>query len=770
MRTFTHLILLLTIVACTWGTVEAQVDSNSLQMDLLTPDDIINPPSQKQTVVSSNRTAQDLRDITYTMHVVTQQEILDNGYNTLVDVLKNVPGIKVSQPGSALDGESFMLRGLYGNYYTKILVNSIPIAPSVTGGMPIGAQLPIRQAERIEIIYGPAGAIYGSDAMAGVINIITKRPDKGVFAQVDISAGSLGYNGLNMMVGGKLGKGKHIMRYNLWGGFSEQDDLNVKYDEDFNYNERTYDPLAFFLDSPEYIGTIDTLGFDELFSSSNYFGSDFSYRGFTLSYQYMSRESHSAIGLSPLAANYTEVGSYFGEQMNRTSLNYQKKVRKLDFTTNISWLKFRMDPNTNIRSVFNFSSPGVKYSYAASDDLFAEQVVSWTPIESLSLVTGLSYKASGNLPYTSFLIEPFVENDYYFFSNENLNVPWKESTEVPGPGEPPRTISLSQDNYLPNPVNFSQASVFGELSYGGEQYRVQLGARYDANSRYGNSFSPRVAGLYKFTNDHILRASVSQANLVPSTFYRYNSLIKTSGSPGPMGEEGQEFFLPQSNTILKNEKLTTAELGMRNYWGKMVSWDVAVFYNQLEDHVSYSVQSSDLTTNPRNTDFIGYANGENAQLLGVQSNLTLKDLIEPIHLNTELFLSYAQGKFGLPSGGEINSWPMQPQFMGQLGITLSPVDALWISVRAHYSGEWISRGIWSEAQLGTDELVEREPFTSADVHVRYKIGRHYQLYSKVINVLNQEYAGIDATGTTFDLRYNPQMGRIVEFGLSFRFN
>ena len=71
-----------------------------------------------------------------------------NGYLTLTDVLKRLPGIRVSQPGSALEGETFLMRGLLGNAYAKILINDLPIKPFLVSGMPIGAQLPIREAYR----------------------------------------------------------------------------------------------------------------------------------------------------------------------------------------------------------------------------------------------------------------------------------------------------------------------------------------------------------------------------------------------------------------------------------------------------------------------------------------------------------------------------------------------------------------------------------------------------------------------------------------------
>ncbi|MCK5168532.1 MAG: TonB-dependent receptor plug domain-containing protein, partial [Bacteroidales bacterium] len=170
-------------------------------------------------VISASRSAKNIEDLPITIYVITHEEIQRNHYTTLADILKYLPGIRVSQPGSGETGEIFQFRGLIGNYYTKILVNNLPIKPTVVNGMPLGAQLPIRQAERIEIIYGPAAAIYGADAVTGVINIITKESDKGTFVRGDILLGS-DYNYINFMVGGKAGKNKNIMQYSFYGSKS----------------------------------------------------------------------------------------------------------------------------------------------------------------------------------------------------------------------------------------------------------------------------------------------------------------------------------------------------------------------------------------------------------------------------------------------------------------------------------------------------------------------------------------------------------------------
>ena len=190
-------------------------------------------------VISASRSAKNIEDLPITIYVITHEEIQRNHYTSLADILKYLPGIRVSQPGSGEAGEIFQFRGLIGNYYTKILVNNLPIKPTVVNGMPLGAQLPIRQAERIEIIYGPAAAIYGADAVTGVINIITKESDKGTFVRGDIYLGN-DYNYTNFMVGGKAGKNKNIMQYSFYGSKSEFNSMNIK-----NTGDNTFNPLHY---------------------------------------------------------------------------------------------------------------------------------------------------------------------------------------------------------------------------------------------------------------------------------------------------------------------------------------------------------------------------------------------------------------------------------------------------------------------------------------------------------------------------------------------
>ena len=149
-----------------------------------------------------------------------------------MDVLKTIPGFRTSQPGNALEGETFLMRGLLGNDHTKILINGIPIKPEAVKSMPIAAQLPIRHAEYIEIVQGPSSATYGSDAMAGVINIVLPEIDRPVFAWADISGETPATTDINLTLGGKAGKGKNVLNYQIFASNQTTSNLYIRYRRD----------------------------------------------------------------------------------------------------------------------------------------------------------------------------------------------------------------------------------------------------------------------------------------------------------------------------------------------------------------------------------------------------------------------------------------------------------------------------------------------------------------------------------------------------------
>ena len=134
--------------------------------------------SLDQVVVTANRVPGKISESAANVSVVTRKEIEQHNYSDIVEALKNVNGVTIMQQGGTgeryarLNGEERILvmidgrrlnlaksSGSYGGYATFDLTN-LPLIDNV---------------ERIEVVKGPASALYGSDAVGGVINIITRK-------------------------------------------------------------------------------------------------------------------------------------------------------------------------------------------------------------------------------------------------------------------------------------------------------------------------------------------------------------------------------------------------------------------------------------------------------------------------------------------------------------------------------------------------------------------------------------------------------------------
>ena len=93
----------------------------------------------------------------------------------VADVLRTVPGFAVSQMGSKGGVTQVRVRGAEGNH-VLVLIDGVPVSEHSTGEFEFG-RLAVANIERIEILRGPQSAFWGSNAMAGVINIVTKAGD-----------------------------------------------------------------------------------------------------------------------------------------------------------------------------------------------------------------------------------------------------------------------------------------------------------------------------------------------------------------------------------------------------------------------------------------------------------------------------------------------------------------------------------------------------------------------------------------------------------------
>jgi len=125
----------------------------------------------KQIIVSASKFKQKLEDLTISTTVIQPDFIDRNNFQTFDEMLRSVPGIQMNLEQPSIRGSSGYSKGTGAR--VLVAVNGIPMYTGDTGEI-IWELIPTTEIERIEIIKGPASSLYGSSAIGGVINIITK--------------------------------------------------------------------------------------------------------------------------------------------------------------------------------------------------------------------------------------------------------------------------------------------------------------------------------------------------------------------------------------------------------------------------------------------------------------------------------------------------------------------------------------------------------------------------------------------------------------------
>jgi outer membrane receptor for ferrienterochelin and colicin len=785
---------ILLVLSC--ATVSAQQATDSIHgniQKLDAGDLIFKQDTAEMNVTSASRSSKRVGELPITIYVVTREEIILNHYNSLIDVLKSLPGVRVSQPGSGELGESFELRGLVGNLYTLILINGLPIKPSGVVGMPVGTQLPIREAERIEVIYGPAAAVYGADAVSGVINIITKEADKGTFVSGNLGLGLLDYRNGDFMVGGKTGKNKNILQYTFYGGLNEVSDVNIKdgYNDAYNplqylqkkgvkYNigGTTYEPLnitesvlrkggiepADFMRENypvNYEGSLTMSDMENLPASSNHLGFQIKYRGVSMSFNNMYRRTHSSLSQSAYLYKYNNPQNYWGDNIRSTTLSYNHEWSpKFMTTTNLSSLVYKMDNNSNFGVAFINNTDQV-YRYAASRDVLFEQMFTVMPSRGLEIMSGLTYQYSGNLPQTNFLESPFKESKYSFFS-----------TKID-------LLDTLTNNFGFNPIVYHNFSVFSQTYYSLKSFRFMGGIRFDNNSHYGMRLSPRLAGLYIMNPRTSFRGSVSFAYKAPASSLAYQSLaVRTGRNPDSL------LYLSIPNPVLAPEQVMAVELGLIKKSKKGFNFNLSLYYNEIRNNIiesdallkNFNLPLAVITSDSATV--LQAVNVKNSvyRLYGLQATFKANDIVKSIHLNGELSLTVARTSYKFPDIFQMvtdslsfSNFKLIPKHNGQLKVSMRPAKNLYVQITSTWSSSWL-RVIIPVKSLYEQLLKDYDGFYSMDIVADYKIGTNINSFIKVTNIFDERYGGPVYSGTNTPLPYNPQTGRSISFGLTYTLN
>lgn len=131
-----------------------------------------------EIVVSATKTEKSIEDAPGSVSVISSEDIEMRNIQTVDEALSEVRGVFSSRKKGLMDSTpNIRVRGFKGDQYTLVLMDGQPLNDAYTGGVEWG-MLPVEDIERIEVIRGAGSALYGGNAMGGVINIITKTPEK----------------------------------------------------------------------------------------------------------------------------------------------------------------------------------------------------------------------------------------------------------------------------------------------------------------------------------------------------------------------------------------------------------------------------------------------------------------------------------------------------------------------------------------------------------------------------------------------------------------
>ncbi len=513
---------------------------------------------QEQVVVTASKTEEQLVNAPAAVSVISTETIQNSPATNIGDLLRAVPGVNVSQVSardvnittrgatSTLSTSQLALvdgRSVYLDFFGMVMWDLVPTNPD--------------EIRQIEVIRGPASAIWGANAMSGVVNVITRSPREvagtGRGTQLTIGAGSF-----NRSVTGVDARGNAVTRDQGAGSLfyvngSHAEAVNDRWAFKLGAGYLTQDPM------PRPPGVIPN-AFNTPYPSFTNEGTqqpkfdarvdrDLANNGGTVSFEGGVAGTQGLIysGIGPF--NIAS-GSTLGYFMTR----YQKGGRRLAFFTNL------LDGNAS--NLLAFTPTGRPLPLDFDTKTFDFEA---NDVKALGTKNVLSY--GGNFRHNTFDI-----------------------SIAPAPGEDSRNeggVYLQDEIFLSNYL------------------RWVVGGRVDKFSSIDNAvFSPRTTLMIKPAADHTFRLSFNRAFRAPSFINNHinttilNQVDLSRVAPIP---QLSPFVFPigaVGNPDLKQETMTAYEIGYTGVVLKRATVTAAAYWNNTKDGIYFTPNGAYTAANP----------------------------------------------------------------------------------------------------------------------------------------------------------------------------
>lgn len=445
----------------------------------------------KLKVTSASKVAQKINEVPSSVYIITGSQIKENGYFTLDEALSELPGFQFRNI-QGINSYIFQ-RGIPNqNNLTLVLIDGVQVNELNSGGFYAGGLYNLSNIDRVEVIYGPSSVAYGTNAVSGVINLITKSA---LEKKAEISA--------------------------LIGSFNTtKSDLNYCYTNEKKTFGISISGMVKKSDKANLKGQAGDNNWTDLM---NNFENDYTFdlkvqsKDFIFGTNYLYRKASTATLWKSVGTDYRDFGTSWNIQFLNNYLKYNKKISdKLAYTAVLYNRNSTVLDNT-VYTVFNNSQIGY---YRPNNLSGLENIVNYEIGSFFSITGGVTF-------------------EYEQLANNASN-----STSSSGVLKPPRpTKPEMTNNHLVSVFIEPRLTLMKSLFLSG-------GMRFDQSSIYNKVVTPRV-GLSYIYQRHRLRLSYSEAFRAPKPWDYSDGL----GNPGLNPEKMKSFEAALTLSIGEQLKL-----------------------------------------------------------------------------------------------------------------------------------------------------------------------------------------------------------------------
>lgn len=487
-------------------------------------------------VTTSSRLAQSISDAPGLVVVFTREQIQRRGYRNLHDLMKDLPGVEIKSHTLTDHNTSVQMRGVPGrvaNDQFVIMLDGHRINEPSSAAISIDDNFPLYMVRQVEIAYGPYSTQYGADAMVGVINLISDdSPGSG--AQVTAEGGNFDYrrasaygqlqiDQLRLALGGHHSQSNNDSPAELAPERYQLGDLK-------RFSGQVMVPAA------ERAGYRYPVEANSLYLKANY-NDDALLELMHSDYQ---TPTWGAEG-----SNTADYGSNSFWHQKITTVWYDQHWRpnpQLELIGSLDYGRGELDPDSGYRN--RLSDFNMVYKYQRSER-YQSSLEAHLSGAQHDWVLGAQLQHFDIIPRTTDLPEPYdtsrsTSDQAMFYPGTHNSLPL-------------RFYEMRYDNQ----------ALYGELiSRWQPAFSSQLGLRYEHNSRWGDSVTPRLALSYKFSPNLLLKGLVGESYKAPTPELTLGYFGAFSGQQNSDGDYTSGFFRI-TNPDLQPERSQSAELSLQ---------------------------------------------------------------------------------------------------------------------------------------------------------------------------------------------------------------